>query len=263
MNQELKSIVFQSFDLHLDLHQDAMTLETYQRVSKKFARFKSHIDDESYESLSEIDEIISLIGEHISWLTYHHGFSGTNPTPPYQDLYQNLLKAEQLLKFIRSFDNSSQDTINKHLNYIEDAKKLNFPFDYRIWLRNRKYLDGQVVALGVSESMEIMFFNYGESYYEKDKPQKRKNIYVRIGQEKPETRLFEFEYLSGYPHGEITLYEHHSINREEVTNFKKGDFWVYTQNDNQQYFLVYINGDISLTIGNLNEEVGVYVQKGD
>lgn len=263
MNQDLEQLVFQSFDFHLDMHQDAMTMETYQLVASRFNEFKMRLKENNVSQSDEIDEIIGLIAEYISWLTYHHSFTGDEPHPPYRDLEKKIVEAEMLLGFIKTFAGVSAKITNKCAEYISNAKRLYFPFNYRNWLLHRNYFEGHVTALEVSKGMAIRFFSDYEPIFERDKPPKLKNFYVRIGQKAPQTKLFEFEYRSGWPHGEISLYLHQSRNRKKIADFKNDDFWIYKDEKNAPHFSVNISNDIWVIIGNVGSEMGVYLQKGD
>jgi len=258
MNKELELLIFKTFDWELD---DYMEMEeiSFQQESDRLERYKKHIREQTSLSSCEVDEISSIVLEYISYLTFQKD-SQEFPRPPYANLLERIFEAEQLFEYISDLHDTPQSNISKCVRCIENAKKLKFPFEFKKWLRSENYLDGQIVKLDVSETMEIKLYGYERNNF--NLPRGSKNFFVRIGQEKPETKLFEFEHHSGSPKGLTTLYQHNSNSREKVTDFESRDFWIYKKDDNQPIFSVY-KDDFSLTIGNLNTESGVYLQKAD
>lgn len=252
---DVTDLVTESFRLHLSLHQDAMTAQTYGSVSQRFGDYARQIRAGAFEDFVTCEAIQSLVKEHVDWLTYRHVFTSMEPRPPFQGLDERIDKAEQLCAWLEQTLGPTR-TAQRCRSAVSAAKAGRFPFDHRTLDQLQALERGEVVP--VHRSVRVPLFRSYETICPRDEGPRRRQVWVRVSQEAP-TWLFRAEFVSsGRPRGS-TLTVHDEQDRV-LAVLREDDRWSWHHPDDAPGFAI-SRGSSDVTVHAVGTCSAIFVQR--
>jgi hypothetical protein len=269
MDTAVKELIFEALDYCYNIAPYGpmgdmlLSPEEYESHHDHLKCQKSQVKAETYYSEDDLTEIVGDVFFYIKHLTeqiYRYG-----PIPPYIDLEYNIKKAQLLIDFIGKL---SPEIVDRYygicLDWIDNARRLDFPFKYRELLKREKYRRGEVISVEMCESFEV----WGSDFVERR--ESNHIFWVRVGQEASSTKLFKFEpviHRSPCHFLKLLIYSSDSEQQRLIHHLcdkydEKDSFWIYKDEKGLPCFSVYLPSHLRMYIGNVGSELGVYVQKG-